>query len=186
MGFGHGRDPRCSSPCRAVDFLFWAFPCVTFLSVHGWMAAGCGPGRVPELEPLSLPLVTPGAATFGATLAPTHHQSREGTGETPVGRQGDGDTEGTMGFGCSGGSRWIPVTLSSELSFIFAFSHSVSQTFQPRLPKYLSSDSLFPTATFFPPPPPFSFPFSSFSSLSHLFSSFPHLFPRVHPTLKAD
>lgn len=103
-----------------------------------------------------------------------------------MGRQGDGDTEGTMGFGCSGGSRWIPVTLSSELSFIFAFSHSVSQTFQPRLPKYLRSDSLFPTATFFPPPPPFSFPFSSFSSLSHLFSSFPHLFPRVHPTLKGD
>lgn len=87
-----------------------------------------------------------------------------------MGRQGDGDTEGTMGFGCSGGSRWIPVTLSSELSFIFAFSHSVSQTFQPRLPKYLSSDSLFPTATFFPPPPPSL-------SLSPLFLPFLTFFP---------
>lgn len=53
------------------------------------------------------------------------------------------------GLGAAGASRWIPVTLRSELGFIFAFSHSVSQTFQPRLPTYLSSDSVFPTATFF-------------------------------------
>lgn len=53
------------------------------------------------------------------------------------------------GLGAAGASRWILVTLRSELGFIFAFSHSVSQTFQPRLPKYLSSDSVFPTATFF-------------------------------------
>ena len=39
-----------------------------------------------------------------------------------------------------GASCWIRATLRSELEFIFAFSHSVSQTFQPRLPKCLSSD----------------------------------------------
>lgn len=39
-----------------------------------------------------------------------------------------------------GASRWIPATLRSKFEFIFAFSHSVSQTFQPRLPKCLSSD----------------------------------------------
>lgn len=88
LGFGLGRDAHCSSPSRTVHFLLWALPCVMFSSVHGWMAASCGPGRIPGLELLSLPLVTPGAATFGATLTAVHHQSREGTGETPVGWQG--------------------------------------------------------------------------------------------------
>lgn len=58
-------------------------------------------------------------------------------------RPGSGHLAGSPGARGAVGARglcWIPVTLRSKFEFIFAFSHSVSQTFQPRLPKCLSSD----------------------------------------------